>query len=154
MQMSSLFKKLNLGDKTEILVLDPPESFESELSLLQDVSICRELKAIKRVSFVLAFATRQREVNAAAKMAARKTQGDAVVWIAYPKGTSRNYRCEFNRDTGWDEFGKAGFEPVRQVAIDQDWSALRFRRVEFIKSMTRDKTRRLTVARRRGAAKP
>mgnify|MGYP005835701873 CR=1 FL=1 len=28
-------------------------------------------------------------------------------------------------------------EPVRQVAIDEDWSALRFRRVEYIKTMTR-----------------
>ena len=25
------------------------------------------------------------------------------------------------------------FEPVHQVAVDEDWSALRFRRVEFIK---------------------
>jgi hypothetical protein len=28
----------------------------------------------------------------------------------------------------------AGFDTVRQVAIDEDWSALRFRRVEYIKS--------------------
>ena len=33
--------------------------------------------------------------------------------------------------------GAAGFEPVRMVAIDEDWSALRFRRAEFIKTMTR-----------------
>jgi hypothetical protein len=33
--------------------------------------------------------------------------------------------------------GAAGFEPVRMVAIDEDWSALRFRRVAHIKSMTR-----------------
>jgi len=28
----------------------------------------------------------------------------------------------------------AGFDSVRAVAIDDDWSALRFRRVEFVKS--------------------
>jgi hypothetical protein len=33
----------------------------------------------------------------------------------------------------------AGFEIVSRVAIDEDWSAKRFRRVEFIKSMTRDR---------------
>ncbi len=33
--------------------------------------------------------------------------------------------------------GEAGFEPVRMVAIDEDWSGLRFRRVDFIKTMTR-----------------
>ena len=63
--------------------------------------------------------------------------GDAIVWFAYPKGTSKRYTCAFNRDTGWKALGDAGFEPVRQVAIDEDWTALRFRRAEFIRSMTR-----------------
>ena len=58
--------------------------------------------------------------------------------MVYPKGSSRKYRCEFNRDSGWPVLGAAGFEPVRMVAIDEDWSALRFRRVEHIKSMTRN----------------
>ena len=54
------------------------------------------------------------------------------------KGSSKRYTCDFNRDTGWHVLGEAGFEPVRQVAIDEDWSALRFRRVEFIKSFKRE----------------
>jgi hypothetical protein len=33
--------------------------------------------------------------------------------------------------------GAAGFEGVRMVAIDEDWTAVRFRRAEFIKTMTR-----------------
>ncbi len=40
--------------------------------------------------------------------------------------------------------GNAGFEPVRQVAIDDDWSALRFRRTEYIKSFTRSNTMALS----------
>ena len=67
----------------------------------------------------------------------QKARGDAVLWFAYPKGSSKKYKCEFNRDTGWHVLGAAGFEPVRQVAIDQDWSALRFRRAGFIKDMKR-----------------
>ena len=63
---------------------------------------------------------------------AKKTKGDAIVWFAYPKGTSRKYQCDFNRDNGWDALKALGFDTVRQVAIDADWSALRFRRVEFI----------------------
>lgn len=42
-------------------------------------------------------------------------------------------KLNLNRDDGWDELKKAGFDTVRAVAIDEDWSALRFRRVEFIK---------------------
>jgi hypothetical protein len=29
---------------------------------------------------------------------------------------------------------KAGFDTVRSVAIDEDWTALRFRRKEYIKA--------------------
>jgi hypothetical protein len=42
------------------------------------------------------------------------------------------YRCDFHRDTGFDGSRAAGFDSVRIVAIDDDWSALRFRRVESI----------------------
>ena len=77
--MSALFKKLNLGDTTEILVIDSPESFEFELQILHDVSICRDSRAIKQPWFILAFATMQRELNAVANMVARKTKLDAVV---------------------------------------------------------------------------
>jgi len=50
--------------------------------------------------------------------------------------------------------GELGFEPVRLVAIDEDWSALRFRRTEFIKTLTRDETRALSAAGKTKLAKP
>jgi hypothetical protein len=43
------------------------------------------------------------------------------------------------------------FEPVRMVAIDADWSALRFRRVEHIKSMTRSSKGAISSAGKRKA---
>jgi hypothetical protein len=52
--------------------------------------------------------------------------------FAYPKGTSKTLKSEVNRDSGWDVLRSAGFDTVRLVAIDADWSALRFRRKENI----------------------
>lgn len=138
--MSALFKKLNLADCERILVLNAPESFESELSQLEGVDILRRATKSTKVDFAIGFAITIKECDSLSKKLAQATSGDAVIWMAYPKGSSKKYRCEFNRDTGWSEFGKAGFEPVRQVAIDEDWSALRFRRVEYIKSLTRRKS--------------
>jgi hypothetical protein len=40
--------------------------------------------------------------------------------------------------------GNEGFEPVRMVAIDEAWSAKRFRRAGIIKNMTRPKEYQLT----------
>jgi hypothetical protein len=151
--MSAIFRKLNLKDQAEILVLNPPESFEPELAALNDMTIRRNLGDVEQITFSLAFVTTQQEVDSVAQMIAKKAQGDAVVWFAYPKGTSKRYRCEFNRDTGWDVLGQLGFEGVRQVAIDEDWSAVRFRRVEFIKTMIRDQQRAMTEQGKARAAK-
>jgi hypothetical protein len=144
MATSFVFTKLNLKGQTKILVLNAPASFETELAKLEGVSVEQEIKETSEVSFALAFVTKQIGVDRAAKAIIKKAKGDAIVWFAYPKGTSKKYTCEFNRDTGWTVLGEAGFEPVRQVAIDEDWSALRFRRVEFIKTMKRDKSRAMT----------
>ena len=136
--MNPIFKKLNLKEQKVILVLRAPESFEPELESLEGVSVLESLDEGQQVAFMLAFVTKLAEIEQVAAALAKKAPGDALVWFAYPKGTSKKYKCEFNRDTGWEALGKAGFEPVRQVAIDEDWSALRFRRAEYIKTLTRD----------------
>jgi len=137
--VSAVFKKLNLKDLSEIVVLDAPASFEPEIAALEGVDVRRSVDEVERVQFLLAFVTRQEQIDQVAAQIAQKIDGDAVVWFPYPKGSSKRYTCDFNRDTGWDALGAAGFEPVRQVAIDEDWSALRFRRVEYIKKLTRSK---------------
>jgi hypothetical protein len=135
--MTPLFKKLNLGAERELLVLCAPESFESELALLDGVVIERAATPGHHIRFAIAFATTKDVLEVASNAIASVAEGDAIVWIAYPKGTSKKYRCEFNRDTGWTVLGEAGYEPVRQVAIDDDWSALRFRKTAYIKSLKR-----------------
>ena len=142
--MSAIFKKLNLKDQKEILVLNPPKSFEAELAALADVTIQRSIEGLQHIVFSLAFVTQQIEVDSLARAIAQRAEGDAILWFAYPKASSKKYTCDFNRDTGWAVLGELGFEGVRQVAIDADWSALRFRRIEFIKSLTRAKKNRLT----------
>jgi hypothetical protein len=138
MSPSSVFAKMNLKDQSEIVVLNAPDSFEAELNRLHGVKVRKNLSGGSRVSFALAFVTRQDELNAFAKSLAKAAEGDAVIWFAYPKGTSKRYKSEISRDTGWNALGAEGFEGVRMVAIDEDWSAVRFRRVEFIKTMKRD----------------
>ena len=137
--MPTVFEKLNFKSQASILVLNAPDSFEKELEALGSgsvgtVKVHRQIDKLKSFEFALAFAITQTEVTRLSKALAAKAEGDAILWFAYPKGTSKKYKCDFNRDTGWDELRKAGFDTVRAVAIDEDWSALRFRRVEFIKN--------------------
>ncbi|HEY6851096.1 MAG TPA: hypothetical protein VI320_33405 [Terracidiphilus sp.] len=132
--MATLFEKLQLRDHPEILILNAPESFKSELSRMPVENIHRSLEALAEIHFLLAFVTKQAEVDALVPKIAARAKGDATVWFAYPKGTSKKFKCDFNRDTGWALLKDAGFDTVRSIAIDEDWTGLRFRRTQFIKS--------------------
>lgn len=47
-----------------------------------------------------------------------------VLWFCYPKGG----RADINRDSLWPIVAKeVGMRPITNVAIDETWSALRFR---------------------------
>ena len=132
--MATIFEKLNLKDQQEIVVLNVPQSFEPEVAKLPVKTIHHTLSSVPKVEFFLAFVTLKSEVDSLASQVAKRSPGDAIIWFAYPKGTSKKYKCDFNRDNGWDALSALGFETVRAVAIDEDWSALRLRRSEFIKS--------------------
>ncbi|HME39821.1 MAG TPA: hypothetical protein VKG63_12785 [Steroidobacteraceae bacterium] len=135
--MSGLWEKLNLRDHREIFVLNAPKSFEAALKTLRGVRVQRRVEALKEPAFALAFVVKQTDLDRLSAAIAAKATGDALLWFAYPKGTSKRYSCDFNRDKGWDVLRAAGFDCVRQVAIDEDWSALRFRRTEFINHRSR-----------------
>lgn len=136
--MTPLFKKLNYKNQQTIHLAQAPDSFQLETKAMGAVAfVIVGLTGKESIEFLLAFVTKQSEVNSLSKKASSRLVDDGLLWLAYPKGSSKKYTCDFNRDTGWDELGKLGFEPVRQVAIDEDWTALRFRRVTHIKKMTR-----------------
>ncbi len=136
--MNLIFKKLNYKGHRELYVLNAPKSFAKAIDEMKTMAIIKRGPSnAKEVEFFLAFVTKQKEVENLTIKVTPLIKNDGLLWFAYPKGTSKMYTCEFNRDTGWNELGKNGFEAVRTVAIDEDWSALRFRKVEHIKRMTR-----------------
>jgi hypothetical protein len=137
--MDALFKKLNFKDQPELFVLNIPENLLHHLDAMQKITtVSQRVSENEEIHFALAFAITQKQLNDAVHAIAPRLMNDAIFWVAYPKGSSKKYKCEFNRDTGWEEMGSYGMEGVRQVAIDEDWSALRFRKVDFIKNFTRN----------------
>jgi len=49
-----------------------------------------------------------------------------VLWVLYPKAN----KADINRDSLWPILGEYGMRPISQVAVDDTWSALRFRLVK------------------------
>lgn len=134
--MSDLLKKLNFKDQKEILILNAPEDFNSFLKEIKMVtSVFTELKLGKEFKFMIAFVKTQKEVDGFVPKMIKAIEGDGLLWIAYPKGTSKKYKSEISRDKGWEGLKKLGFDTVRLIAINEDWSCMRFRRVEYVKSI-------------------
>jgi len=52
-------------------------------------------------------------------------RADRLAWVGYPKGGKLG--TDLNRDRLAHALATQGIQPVRQVAIDDTWSALRFR---------------------------
>jgi hypothetical protein len=137
--MQALLKKLNYKqEETVHLFYVPEELAELPAFLSGQAEVISNLEDhSKPVRFAMLFVTEKAVLDAAVHAIAGRLEGDAIVWICYPKGSSKRYRCDFNRDTGWQVCGQYNLEPVRQVAVNQDWSALRFRKTSYIRQLTR-----------------
>lgn len=136
---NKLFRKLNYKGQAEILAMNCPESFEQELKQMKPHA--RILRSPEEtgapIAFAIAFGRTLEAVEGLTRSIGPKLGEDAVFWFCYPKQSSKKYTCDFNRDTGWQVMAEFDLEPVRQVAIDEDWSALRFRQVDQIRKITR-----------------
>lgn len=87
--MSALFNKLNLKDEEEIFILNAPASFAGEIDALHDVEIKRTVDASSVIQFSLAFAEKKADLDHYSALVSEKAEGDAVLWFAYPKGSSK-----------------------------------------------------------------
>lgn len=134
-----LLKKLNHSNQTEIFVLKaPPEFFEQLEEFRERLVVLGDIGESTEIPFVLVFAKDTAELEPLVRAVLPFTTGQSLLWFAYPKKSSKKYHSDITRDTGWTSLGNLGFEPVRQIAIDDDWSALRFKHVDRIKTLLRE----------------
>ena len=74
---------------------------------------------------VVAFVRNRAELDTGADAAIAAARLDRLAWVAYPKAGKLG--TDLNRDILAGLLAGRGVRPVRQVAIDETWSALRFR---------------------------
>ena len=147
------------------MVIDAPSSFDDELKRLDGIAIVhRDPKKIKAFDFVRSHSSRNNaagtrkalssNVGCNCKTGRQKSRGRCRRLVRLSEGVIQklHLRVQSRHGMGRDRLGKAGFESVRIVALDDDWSALRFRRVEFIRTMKRDAKRALTMTGRKRVA--
>ena len=135
--MNPLLKKLNYKEGITLFSFDMPSEVE-QLLTDPNVNIESNKRKVSKPDFVLFFVSTFDDISKAVDLLLNNLPDDPIIWMCYPKQSSKKYSCQFNRDTGWNLMGKLNVEPVRQVAINEDWSALRFRKIDQIKKLSRN----------------
>jgi hypothetical protein len=120
----TLAQKLNLKE-TELLVLNAPEGYLPTLAdALPNVMLTTESDT--PAGAILLFVNNLEEATRLTPDAARRVRDGGLLWVAYPKGTSK-VKTDVNRDKLWPVLATMDWRPIRQVALDEVWSAMRFR---------------------------
>ena len=108
----SLATKLNLNEGETITVHHQPGDVDVDLPVGDGPA-------------VLVFVTNRSELDQRKAPLVGAARKDELAWLAYPK--AKQLDTDLNRDVIWELMGDDGVRPVRQVSIDDVWSALRFR---------------------------
>ncbi|WP_026675609.1 hypothetical protein [Alkalihalobacterium bogoriense] len=132
-----ILKKLQVkSDTLSLLVLQAPIEYETTINEFH-MAVDQDRRK-EKYDFIQVFGTSNETIKETAQQVLPFLQEDGLLWLCYPKKSSKKYKgSSCSRDTVAALLAEEGFEPVRQIAIDEEWSALRFRPVDKIKTMKR-----------------
>ena len=130
-----LLKKLGVRAGQRMLIVHAPADYIRVLGTLPKGAEVRT-SADGLFDFVQLFVQSKSDIAAHAVGVISVLKPGGVLWFSYPKKSS-GVETDITRDIGWEEVGSMGWRPVSQVAIDDTWSALRFRPIAEVKSKPR-----------------
>ena len=122
--MSDLVKKLQIKKGNKVGLVNAPSGF-GLADLPEGVDLVMAAEPGLDVALLFAQNSEVLKRDAAALLSALKPNG--IFWIAYPKKTS-GLKTDLTRDEGWQAIEPLGLTGVARVAIDDTWSALRWKR--------------------------
>jgi hypothetical protein len=111
-----LTEKLQITPGQSLVVLDPPPGVNLPASTAGGQPAT--------ASAVIGFAVHRDDLGHLGPVIHAARAG-RLAWIGYPKGGKLG--TDLNRDRLAQALAGEGIQPVRQVSIDDTWSALRFR---------------------------
>jgi hypothetical protein len=132
---SPLAKKLRLAPGHSVAVLNAPEGYLSQL-YPGPGGIQTDLQPERTYDAVLLFVKDVDELRRLGPRAIRAAKPNGLLWITYPKGGKTEGATDLPATPWWvqrDVLGEVtsetGYKPVAFIAVDETWTALRFKRV-------------------------
>jgi len=132
MPESPLIKKLRLQPGQRIALLNAPPGYIEGLGELPPGVVLVAEPEEGACDWVQLFAASSAELLRLFPIAQRACKYDGLLWVSYPK-LSGKLKGDLNRDIVWELLQPTGLRSVTQVALDDAWSALRFRPAAKVK---------------------
>ncbi|MBK8047580.1 MAG: hypothetical protein IPK16_10930 [Anaerolineales bacterium] len=125
MPASSLATKLQIKPDMTVLPINPPFDYASLVEPLPAGARIIDAGAAP-ADMVQLFAVDRAMLTAELPAAVTALKPDGMLWISYPK-PGMGIQTDLNRDIAWQLMVTQGWEGVRQVAMNDIWSAMRFK---------------------------
>lgn|SRR5574341_2022628 len=122
MPESPLAKKMKLKSGASAAVINAPENYVTELK--HDTAMSPTLNG--EFDWIQIFVRNKAELDALAPKAAKALKRESMLWISFPKGTSK-IQTDLTRDKGWEGVRELDLKWINLVSVNETWSAFALR---------------------------
>lgn len=129
--MNALAKKLLIKPNSRWLIKNAPNGYPDSLSPLPD-NTNLIFGTDGEFNGIQLFVKNSSELVSELKIISPLLKADTVFWIIYPKKNS-GIQTDLEMMSSWDTPAQYGLRPVASAAVNEVWTALRFRPVEAVK---------------------
>ena len=117
-----LAKKMKLKPGLKAAVVNAPENYLNELK--HDAEVSQKLSG--KFDWIQIFVQNKKELASLAPKAARALKPDSILWLCFPKGTSK-IQADLTRDKGWEVLQGLDLKWITLVSVNENWSAFALR---------------------------
>ncbi len=132
--LSALAKKMRLAPDHHVAIINSPPGYLAQLAPAP-ADLYTALEESTRYDVVQLFVNNIDELRTLGPAAIKAVKPDGLLWIAYPKGGATRGATDLPATPWWTKrdvlgelTGVTGYRPVAFVEIDDNWTALRFKK--------------------------
>ena len=122
MPESTFAKKMKLKSGLKAAVINAPENYVDMLR--HDTALSPTLNG--KFDWIQIFVRDKTELDALAPKAAKALNPESMLWISFPKGTSK-IQTDLTRDKGWESLQALELKWITLVSVNETWSAFALR---------------------------
>ena len=122
MPESPLAKKMKLKSGLKAAVINAPENYVDELR--HDTAMSPTLRG--KFDWIQIFVQSKAELDALAPKAEKALRPDSMLWISFPKGSSK-IQTDLTRDKGWEILQGLDLKWITLISVNETWSAFALR---------------------------